>query len=330
MRQVWSSEELEDSWSLGRADGRALGARVGANRLGFAVLSRFFELEGRFPDGPEEVPVEVVAHVAGQVDVGWQEFAEYPWSGRSHERHRAQIRARFGFRPATDEDAEILTAWLVDEVAPSGERAEVMVQAVLDRCRRDRIEPPSPGRIARLVGSARARFDDRFARLTVSGLSLTAIVGLNALLEPGDEAEETPSELALIRRQPGAVGIESVLDELAKLAILRGFALPIDLLSSVSPRVVDARRDRAMSEVPAALAAHRDHVRITLLAALCVARRREILDALADLLISVVHRIGAHAERRVERELIADLKKVSGKTNTLSVSPRPLLTTQTG
>ena len=121
----------------------------------------------------------------------------------------------------------------------------------------------------------------------------------------------------LLRRQPGAIGIESVLDELAKLDIVHGLDLPADLFASVSPRVVDGWRDRAMSEVPAALAAHREHVRVTLLAALCVARRREILDALADLLISVVHRIGAHAERRVERELIADLKKVSGKTNTL-------------
>ena len=46
MRQVWSLEELEESWSLSVADERALGARVvGANRLGFAVLSKFFELE---------------------------------------------------------------------------------------------------------------------------------------------------------------------------------------------------------------------------------------------------------------------------------------------
>ena len=178
MRQVWSLEELEESWSLSVADERALGARVGANRLGFAVLSKFFELDARFPDGPEEVPVEVVVHVADLIGVGWREFAAYAWSGRSHERHRAQIRARFGFRPATDEDAEVLTAWLVDEVASSGKRAELMVQAVLDRCRRDRIEPPSPGRIARLVGSARARFDDRFARLTVMCLSPAAIAGL--------------------------------------------------------------------------------------------------------------------------------------------------------
>ena len=119
MRQVWSLEELEESWSLSVADERALGARVGANRLGFAVLSKFFELDARFPDGPEEVPVEVVAHVADLVGVRWREFDAYAWSGRSHERHRAQIRGRFGFRAATDEDAEVFTVWLIDEVASS-------------------------------------------------------------------------------------------------------------------------------------------------------------------------------------------------------------------
>jgi len=36
-----------------------------------------------------------------------------------------------------------------------------------------------------------------------------------------------------------------------------------------------------------------------------------------DELIAVVHKIGAHAERRVERELIADLRQVAGKTGLL-------------
>ncbi|MGH2652503.1 MAG: Tn3 family transposase, partial [Actinomycetota bacterium] len=40
-------------------------------------------------------------------------------------------------------------------------------------------------------------------------------------------------------------------------------------------------------------------------------------DTLVDLLIAVVHKIGAKAERRVERELIADLRAVAGKTNLL-------------
>ena len=148
------------------ADRRAIGNKTGVTRLGFAVLSRFFELEARFPDGPNEVPVEVVAYLAGLVEVPWTAFTDYRWEGRTIGLHRSQIRARFGFRPATDEDAGDAHCVAVDEVAALGERVEVMVQAVLDRCRRDRIEPPSPGRIARLVGSARARFDDRFARLT--------------------------------------------------------------------------------------------------------------------------------------------------------------------
>jgi hypothetical protein len=54
-------------------------------------------------------------------------------------------------------------------------------------------------------------------------------------------------------------------------------------------------------------------VRLTLLAALCWVRSAEITDALMDLLIGLVHKINTRADRRVERELIADLRRVRGK-----------------
>ena len=40
-------------------------------------------------------------------------------------------------------------------------------------------------------------------------------------------------------------------------------------------------------------------------------------DDLVDLLIETIHRIGARAERKVERELLNDLKRVTGKQNLL-------------
>ena len=43
----------------------------------------------------------------------------------------------------------------------------------------------------------------------------------------------------------------------------------------------------------------------------------EVTDNLVELLIQIVHRIGARAERRVEKELLNDFKKVSGKTGLL-------------
>ena len=42
-----------------------------------------------------------------------------------------------------------------------------------------------------------------------------------------------------------------------------------------------------------------------------------LVGSLVDLLIQLVHRIGVRAERRVERELFEDLKRVNGKTNIL-------------
>jgi len=54
-----------------------------------------------------------------------------------------------------------------------------------------------------------------------------------------------------------------------------------------------------------------------LLAALCWVRSAEITDALVDLLIGLVHKINARADRRVERELIDDLRRVRGKESIL-------------
>lgn len=54
-------------------------------------------------------------------------------------------------------------------------------------------------------------------------------------------------------------------------------------------------------------------VRYTLLAALCWVRQAEITDALVGLLVDLVHKINARAERRVEKELLGEMTAVPGK-----------------
>ena len=71
------------------------------------------------------------------------------------------------------------------------------------------------------------------------------------------------------------------------------------------------------AEEPYELRRHPLALRATLLAAYCHLRGQEITDNLVDLLIDTVHRIGAKAEERIERELIEDLKRVAGKNNLL-------------
>jgi TnpA family transposase len=62
---------------------------------------------------------------------------------------------------------------------------------------------------------------------------------------------------------------------------------------------------------------HPPPVRLTLLAVFCWVRRRELTDTLVDVLLQVIHSLGAKAERKVGRALLDELRKVTGKTGLL-------------
>jgi hypothetical protein len=94
--------------------------------------------------------------------------------------------------------------------------------------------------------------------------------------------------------------------------------MPADLFADLPSKVLLAYRRRVAVADLHELRCHPPAIRLTLLAAFCHVRGREIIDALVDLLIATVHRIGAKAEKRVESELIADLKRVAGKPALLS------------
>lgn len=57
------------------------------------------------------------------------------------------------------------------EVCPVELRDEQLREALLVRYRAERIELTTPGRIDRLISSARATFEDQFCKRTVSRLS---------------------------------------------------------------------------------------------------------------------------------------------------------------
>jgi DNA invertase Pin-like site-specific DNA recombinase len=116
-----------------------------------------------------------------------------------------------------------------------------------------------------------------------------------------------------LRAGSGQASLQSVGEEADKLARIRALALPADLFADLPSKVLLAYRRRVAAEELHELRRHPAALRLTLLAAFCHVRGREITDALVDLLIATVHRIGAKAEKRVESELIADLKRVAGK-----------------
>jgi len=119
----WEPDELIGAWTLVEGDWKLIANKTGVTRLGFAVMVKFYEIEGRFPAYPEEVPRAAVGYIASLVKVDPALFAKYSWRGRTIEYHRAQIRRAYGTRPATEADEDrwarsCVTCWPMAPTAP--------------------------------------------------------------------------------------------------------------------------------------------------------------------------------------------------------------------
>jgi Domain of unknown function (DUF4158) len=57
----WEPDELIDAWTLTGNDWDLITNRAGVTRLGFAVMLKFYKIEGRFPAYPQEVPPAAVS-----------------------------------------------------------------------------------------------------------------------------------------------------------------------------------------------------------------------------------------------------------------------------
>jgi TnpA family transposase len=320
-------DDLVEHWTLLDDERELLSGKGGAGRLGFALLLKFYVRHGRFPRGRSELPDVVVGFVAEQVKVSAVELGLYEWSGRTVERHRGQIRAHLGFRECSVEDAEKLTARLASEVCEAERDHARVCDRLLIRCRAERVEPPTSGRIDRIVRSAlhqaevtlTCRIAGRLPAVVVARLEVLVDVDVDPDADaPGADAGTAVEDvLALVKSVPGNVSLESMLVEIRKLRAVRAIGLPAALFTDVAPKVLAGWRARAAVESPSHLRSHPAELRLTLLAALLHAREREITDTLVDLLISTVHRIGARADRRVTQELVNAFRKVTGKENIL-------------
>jgi hypothetical protein len=250
------------------------------------VLLKAFQCDGRFPERREDVAVSLIAHLASQTGVPLEAYFEGEWSERTQRHQRAQIREHCGFRSFCVEDEPALIAWLSARVTSPNPEAEALKIAAYGYLRAQHLDPPAVERLRRLLRTAVGQREQRLVTQAVAQLSPATRTALDALVNthaPEETADADQmllfpvrSELAAVKDGAGAVSVETVLDEIAKLTQLRALGLPEGLFRDVPATLVTPYRQRAASEPPRELRRHPPEVRYTLLAALCWQRQREI------------------------------------------------------
>src|SRR5215216_2834025 len=129
----------------------------------------------------------------------------------------------------------------------------------------------------------------------------------------------TPSHLSMstLKADAGPRSLDSLFTAVETLRHLQGLQLPEALLAPLSARYLRRMHLRVMGESLTHLRRHPDPRRYALVTLFCYGRMRDLTDRLIELLLQNVHKMSVKAEKRVDQALLADFKRVTGKTRLL-------------
>lgn len=304
-----------EDWILFPEEKRLLANRTAHGRFGFAVLLKFFQVRGRFPEHPREVGIDVLAAISEQLRLPVEAWTGFDWDGRTIKRFRAKIRQRCGFREVTLADFCEFKRWLVKEVIPQEHREDRLREVLLKRCRGLHIEPPARDHADRLIQSALQEHDTHFCEELFLRMDVAMVERMDALLQPHpskeDEAEWTPWQN--LKGEPGKAGLGSVKEAASRLAVVRKIGLSTDLFKSVQAKLVERYTRQASVEEPHELRRHARPLQATLQASFLHRRGEDLTDHLVDLFVDTVHKMTKNAERRIEEGIGELLQKAPGK-----------------
>src|SRR5699024_4257158 len=229
----------------------------------------------------------------------------------------------------TVQDTEAIGDWLERHVLYYDHEFDHVKEQAYLQFRERKIEPPSPKRVERMVRSAINAYEDKFFQSIYENIPQSSLAKLDVLLDNitiNDERddneelsnpEDSPMTFRALKSDPGRVGLQSVLQELNKLRTIRDLDLPHDLFKGIPQKILIKYRQRVATEDLREIRRHPAPIRYTLLSIFFWLRSREVTDSLVDLLIQIIHRIGVRAERKVDREILNDIKRVTGKSTIL-------------
>jgi hypothetical protein len=314
-KATYTHEELVEYFLLSPAERTLVETcRGDVNRHGVAVLLKSVQYLGYFPDDLCQVPPTVRTFIAHQLQLLWDHTTDYPRHHSSQAVH-VSIRQHTGLRFPMAQDKQALETWLRRQAAPEAPTEEELHESAYTRLRTLSIELPAEQELGRIVRAAlRGFFHDLYERVTTQ-LPATVQSTLDQLLEVAPEQSQSAFEK--LKAGPSAPGVKNLQQEIAKLQMLRDVGVPASALGKIPFKVLQTLKRRAYNENASKMREHPDPVRYTLMACFVHVRTMEVTDDAVRMMLEVIRRIDTQTEKQLHKELLQDIKKVSGKVQLL-------------
>lgn len=309
-----SSLDFADQWSLSFADIDFINSKPAATRLGLAAQLKFFSARGFFAEnGVASIPHDAIEYIAQQLGLRADELSGYDFGGRTARRHCAEILQHLGFRRMQRADREALSFWIVDDLCPSGQSVGTMLEAVFLWCRDRNIYGPSAKELERLVRSQRQRYLDGWLHEVSAALHIETIALMVGSLTDAD----APTGFNAMKADAGRATLDNILEVTGRLAFIRKLNLPRHMLANINQAWVEHIVRRVSGEKASEMRRHTEPRQLALYAVYLMERESTITDAMVELLVETVHKIGTRSKRKVVGDIAKDIERVYGKERLL-------------
>lgn len=192
------------------------------NRLGFTVQLAYLRYPGRAWNPEEPIPPNILTYLARQIDEPPEVLAEYATRDTTRREHMGELQRRFGFRSFSLRFYRQLSHWLMP-IAMGTDEGIVLVEALIEELRTQRIIAPALSTLERLAWETRRRAQQQVVATLTASLSETQGQQLDSLLVVPTGERRTP--LVWLREPPGTAKAASFLKVIERLHFIQTLAL---------------------------------------------------------------------------------------------------------
>ena len=314
MKQSWLDGELKKVFTLSEEEKIMVKGMSKSYQVLFLSLYKACKSERVTPNKMSKLSPNVTDFISDQLGVQHVPIDTIP--SRSKRYLLQKVRENLTFGKFTTEEKNELKAFLIEKVLTKSHHPDFVREKFHKHLKRKHLEFPSKKEEKSIIRSAQYAFEKRFFQSVFKQLpeSFKKAVDDWLALHGSSDLKIGLTEL---KRSPGSIGVKSALKETEKLKTILGFGLPMNVTENIPPKLLRKYYQRAVSQSIWEFKEHPKEIRYALLALFLDTKRKTIIDDLIELFIQIVHKIKIKSEKKVERTLVKEIKKVSGKEKIL-------------
>ena len=310
-----------------------------ANKLAFAVMLKFFQTEGRYPNNDDIIDQPIINALAVQLayDKPTLDLSNYNWESRTAERFRQEIRLLLGYKKATIVDSNKLIEWLMEHVLPEAPTFIQITDQTYHFLRQYHLEPFKPAQLERYISTACYKFEQQFLSDIFEQLSVTTIKLIDGLLEEVEELDDEeqeeatnddiklehdeekklePIKLSDLKKSIAGAKLKNVSSEIDKIKHLRILNLPL-CLNSLTRKLKQKYYMQIFASIPSDIKKQSTKSLYASMAIFCHFRSEIVTDELVETLLQLTHKVRTSAENSINKEILSEVKCVNGKFDIL-------------